>query len=146
VPPAPVRWSVSAEDASGPQNLIVYIDRSDIHQGRLDELKAGIRQLVRFIESTEPQLMAYGFHIAEDGAQMTVVAVHPDSGSLELHLKIGAAEFRKLAHLITLREIEVFGSLSPQALEMLQQKASALGGSSVRVHERFAGFTRPLSR
>jgi hypothetical protein len=136
---------VFAESASGPPGLVVYLDRSDIHQGALAELKAGIRRLVQFIESAEPQLMEYGFYIAEDTAQMTVVAVHPDSASLELHLEIGRDEFRKLAHLITLRETEVFGSVSPHALEMLRQKASALGGSSVRVHERFAGFTRPLT-
>ena len=136
---------MSADFESGP-SLIVYIDRSDIHQGGLDELKAGIQQLVTFIESAEPQLMAYGFYIDEDTGQMTVVAVHPDPASLELHLEIGRDEFRKLAHLITLREIEVFGSLSPHALGMLRQKASALGGDRVRVHEGFAGFTRPLSR
>ena len=134
-----------ADFGSGSPGLIVYIDRSDIHQGGLDELKAGIRQLVQFIESAEPQLMTYGFYIADEIGQMTVVAIHPDSASLELHLEIGRDEFRKLAHLITLREIEIFGSLSPHALEMLRQKASALGGHSVRVHEQFAGFTRQLS-
>jgi hypothetical protein len=137
---------VFANFGSGPPGLIVYIDRSDIHQGGLDELKAGIRQLVQFIESAEPQLIAYGFSIAEELGQMTVVAIHRDSASLELHVEIGRDGFRKLAHLITLQEIEIFGSLTPRALEMLRQKASALGGSSVRVHERFAGFTRPLSR
>jgi hypothetical protein len=136
---------VFANFGSGPPGLIVYIDRSDIHQGGLDELKAGVRKLVRFIESAEPQLMAYGFYLAEELGQMTVVAIHPDSASLELHLELGRDEFRKLAHLITLREIEIFGSLSPHALEMLRQKASALGGHSVRVHEQFAGFTRQLS-
>jgi len=136
---------VFADFGSGSPGLIVYIDRSDIHHGVLDELKAGIRQLVQFIESAEPQLMTYGFYIADEIGQLTVVAIHPDSASLELHLEIGRDEFRKLAHLITLREIEIFGSLSPHALEMLRQKASALGGHSVRVHEQFAGFTRQLS-
>ena len=31
--------------------LIVYIDHSEIREGRLDELKEGIRRLVEFIES-----------------------------------------------------------------------------------------------
>ena len=78
---------------------------------------------------------------------MTVVAVHPDSASLELHLQIGRAEFRKLAEMITLRQIEVYGSLSDKALTMLQEKATMLGGSGVTVHERFAGFdSLPTSR
>ena len=74
---------------------------------------------------------------------MTVVAVHPDSASLELHLEIGRTEFRKLADMITLRRIEVYGSVSAKARAMLQEKATMLGGSDVTVHERLAGFDRP---
>ena len=119
---------------------IVYIDRSDISKGRIPDLKAGIRRLVEVIESLEPQLITYGFYLDEEAARMTVVAVHPDSASLELHLQIGRTEFRKLADMITLRQIEVYGSLSDKALTMLQEKATMLGGSGVTVHERLSGF------
>lgn len=121
--------------------MIVYIDHSDIHEGRLEDLKEGIRRLVDFIETHEPQLTAYGFHLDEDAARMTVVAVHPDTASLELHLGIGNEEFRKLGEMITLRQIRVFGPVSDRAREMLEQKAEMLGGS-VSVSERFAGFAR----
>ena len=121
--------------------MIVYIDHSDIHEGRLEDLKEGIRRLVDFIETHEPQLTAYGFHLDEDAARMTVVAVHPDTASLELHLGIGNEEFRKLGEMITLRQIRVFGPVSDRAREMLEQKAEMLGGS-VSVSERFAGFSR----
>lgn len=122
--------------------LIVYIDHSDIHDGRLDELKEGIRRLVDVIEVREPRLVAYGFHLDEDAGRMTVTAVHPDSESLELHLEIGREEFRKLGEMVTLRQIEVYGSISDRAREMLEQKAAMLGGSSVTVSERFEGFAR----
>ena len=121
--------------------MIVYLDHSDIHEGRLEDLKEGIRRLVDFIETHEPQLTAYGFHLDEDAARMTVVAVHPDTASLELHLEIGNEEFRKLGEMITLRQIRVFGPISDRAREMLEQKAEMLGGS-VSVSERFAGFAR----
>jgi hypothetical protein len=125
---------------------IVYIDRSDIREGKFEELKAGIRGLVEFVETHEPQLIAYGFYVDEEAGQMTVVAVHPDSASLELHMDIAGSEFRKLAQLITLRAIEVYGRLSDKALELLRQKAAILGDSgSVVVHERYAGFVRLLS-
>jgi len=74
---------------------------------------------------------------------MTVVAVHPDSASLELHMEIGSAEFRKLAHLLTLTSIECYGRPSERALEQLWEKAATLGDSgSVVSIGRFAGFTR----
>jgi hypothetical protein len=128
---------------SGGSGLIVYIDRSDIRKGREEDLKAGIRRLVQVIESKEPQLISYGFHFDDEAGRMTVVAVHPDSASLELHLEIGQAEFRRLADMVTLRQIEVFGSISEKALALLEQKATMLGGNGVLMHRRFAGFDHP---
>ena len=127
-------------DGSG---LIVYIDRCDVSEDRQQDLKAGIRRLVDVIQSLEPQLNSYAFHLDDEAAVMTVVAVHPDSASLELHLEIGRTEFHKLADMITLRQIEVYGSVSDKARAMLQEKATMLGGSDVTVQERFAGFDRP---
>jgi hypothetical protein len=73
---------------------------------------------------------------------MTVVAVHPDSASLERHMDIGSGEFRKLAHLVTLTGIECYGQPSDRALEQMRQKADVLGdGGAVVSIERFAGFT-----
>lgn len=72
----------------GTADLIVYIDRSDIRRGRFGDLKDGIRRLVEFIESREPQLIAYSFHLDEETTRMTVVAVHPDSASLEQKAKM----------------------------------------------------------
>jgi hypothetical protein len=122
---------------------IIYIDHSDIHEGALDELKEGVRALVDFIDAREPQLIAYGFHIDDDAMSMTVVAVHPDSASLELHLEVGGPEFRKLAHLLTLTSIECYGRPSEKAMEQLRQKAAALGdGKGIVSVGRYAGFAR----
>ena len=128
----------------GPRDVdvIIYVDHSDIHEGRLEELEEGIRRLVGVVEELEPRLLAYGFHIDEAARRLTVTAVHPDSRSLELHLEIGREEFRSLADMVTLTRIEVYGSISDRAREMLEQKATMLGGSGVAVHERFAGFAR----
>ena len=122
---------------------IVYIDHSTITDGSLDELKAGVQRVVEFIEAREPQLLSYGFHIDEDAGTMTVVAVHPDAASLELHLRIGGPEFRRLAPLLTLTRIECYGQPSEAALAQLREKAAALGdGATVIAIHRSAGFSR----
>ena len=122
---------------------IVYIDHSVIREGSLEELKAGVQRLVEFIEAREPQLISYGFHIDEDAGTMTVVAVHPDSASLELHMDVGGAEFRKLSHLLTLTGIECYGRPSERAVAQMREKAAALGeGGAVVSIGRFAGFAR----
>ena len=133
---------MSGHRTGGGSEPIVYIDRSHIRKDSIDELKAGVQRLVEFIDAHEPRLITYGFYIDEDAAKMTVVAVHPDSESLERHMEIGGGEFRKLAHLVTLTTIECYGRPSERALDQLRQKAAALGdaGAVVTVG-RFAGFT-----
>jgi hypothetical protein len=122
---------------------IVYIDRSEILDGKLEELKKGIDELVAFVERHEPQLISYGFFIDEQAARMTVVAVHPDSASLEFHMDIAGAEFRKLSGFISLLSIEVYGRPSNKAMKQLRQKALMLGeGERVMVQEPQAGFAR----
>lgn len=122
---------------------IVYIDRSDIHAGKVDDVRAAIGHLVGFIEEREQQLIDYRFSIDEVSRTMALVAIHPDSVSLEFHMEVGSAEFRKLAPLIALRSIEVFGQPSEKALEQLARKAEMLGQDAILVvHKPFAGFTR----
>lgn len=135
------REHMTAESQPG-SDVLIYVDHSAIHEGCVDDLKEGVRRLVDVIEELEPQLIAYGFHFDEVAGEMTVTAVHPDSASLELHLEIGREEFRKLGGMLTLTGIEVYGSISPRARAMLEQKAAMLGGSGVNVQERHAGFVR----
>ncbi len=125
----------------GRSEPIVYIDRSEIRRDSIEQLKAGVRRLVDLIDAREPRLIAYGFYIDEEAAEMTVVAVHPDSASLELHMDVGAEEFRKLAPLLKLTAIECYGRPSARALEQLRRKAAALGdGATVVSIGRTAGF------
>lgn len=121
---------------------IVYIDTSAIREGRLEQLEAAMTRLATFVETNVPQLISYGFFLDEGQAQMTVVAVHPDSASLEFHMDVGADEFRRFADLIDLLRIEVYGQVSATVLDRLQQKARMLGGGRVVVHELYAGFAR----
>jgi quinol monooxygenase YgiN len=122
---------------------IVYIDSSEIRPGKLEEVKKAISELVEFVEEHEPQLISYGFYINEESSAMTVVAVHPDSASMEFHMEIGGPEFRKMAEFIDLRLIEVYGEPSGTVLNKVRQKAQMLGEEGrVVVHDLQAGFAR----
>ena len=121
---------------------IVYIDTSAIRDGKLDELEGAMRHLAAFVDANVPQLISYGFFLDEKRTRMTVVAVHRDSASLEFHMDVGGAEFRKFAHLIELLTIEVYGAISDDVLERLHEKAQMLGDGTVTVHEHYAGFAR----
>lgn len=125
-------------------NPIIYIDRSRVHAGSAERLKQGIDEVVAFIESKEPQLLYYGFHLSDDGSRMTVVAIHPDTASVELHMDVGAAAFKSLAEFIELEAIEVYGETSDRMLEQLHRKAEMLGdgNTQVIVDGLHAGFAR----
>lgn len=121
---------------------IVYVDTSVIREGKQQELEAAMNNLAGFVEANMPRVIYYGFFLDEDQTEMTVVAVHPDSESLELHMDTGAEEFRKFAELIDLSRIEVYGAVSDGVLERLDEKARALGSGTVAVRELYAGFAR----
>lgn len=121
---------------------IVYVDTSALRPGKLEDLEAAMRHLAAFVEANVPQLMSYGFFLDENRTHMTVVAVHPDSASLEFHMDVGGAEFRKFADLIDLLTIEVYGAISDDVLARLRHKARMLGEGTVAVHEFYAGFAR----
>jgi len=122
---------------------IYYVDRSDILEGSLEEVREGMRDLAAFVEEREPQLIAYHCCIDEAESTMSVLAVHPDSDSMELHMTLGGPKFKAFAPLIRLRAIDVYGRPTPAVVERLHQKAEMLGGGTVTLHTLEAGFTRP---
>jgi hypothetical protein len=121
---------------------IVCVDTSTIREGKLEDLKHAMQSLAECVETNVPQLLSCAFFLDRDQSQMTVVAVHPDSSSLESHLDVGADEFRKFADLMDLEGIEVYGAASQAVLERLHVKARALGKGTVSQHDFSAGFAR----
>ncbi len=121
---------------------IVYIDVSEIRDGKLEDLRIAMKELAAFVEANEPQLSSYGFFLDEERSRMTVVAVHPDSDSIEFHMDIGGPEFCKFTELSRLQRIEIYGRITEGALERLHQRTELLGSGTVTVHELHSGFTR----
>jgi quinol monooxygenase YgiN len=121
---------------------IVSIDSSEIHEGRLEELKTAMKELVEFVDANEPQPIVYNVYLNEDGTRMTVVQVHPDSASMEFHMTVAGSAFPKFSEFVTLSRIDIYGKPTAKLLEQMRQKARALGNAALVVHELHAGFTR----
>jgi hypothetical protein len=121
---------------------IVYVDVSRVRDGKVEELETAMHGLALFVEANMPRVRSYGFFLNEARTTMTVVALHPDSASLELHLDAGTDEFGRFAELIELVRIEVYGRVSRGVLDRLHAKARLLGGGTVAVHDLHAGFAR----
>ena len=123
---------------------IVYVDTSDVREGALEGLKAGIKELVDFVDANEPRLIAYSVYFNDDGTRMTVVNVHPDSASLEYHMEVAGPVFRQFVELVTLSSIRLYGEPSEKLLKQLHEKARVLGRGAVlvEVEALHAGFDR----
>jgi hypothetical protein len=127
-------------------DAIVYVDTSDVREGALEELKAGIKELVDFIDANEPRIIAYNVYFTDDGSRMTVVQVHPDSASLEYHMEVAGPVFRQFVELVTLSSIHIYGDASEKLLKQVHEKAQLLGRGAVVVATLHAGFTRSVVR
>jgi hypothetical protein len=99
-------------------------------------------ELVELVEANEPRLIAYNVYLTDDSTRMTVVHVHPDSASLEFHMKVAGPAFPKFAEFIKLLTIDVYGEPSDILVEQMRQKARMLGNGTVRIHGLHAGFAR----
>lgn len=121
---------------------IVFIDSSEIREGKLEELKMALKELVEFVEANEPRPIAYNVYINEGGTLMTVVQVHPDSASMEFHMKVAGPAFPKFKELIKLSAMDIYGRPSDSLVEQMRQKAQMLGNARVVVHELHAGVSR----
>jgi len=121
---------------------IVYVDTSEVRPGRLEELKAAMDDLARFVQANEPQLLAYHVYFNDDGTRMTVLHINPDSASLELHMEVAGPRFPPIGEFIKMLSIDVYGRPDGGLVQRLRQKAEMLGSGNVRVHDFHTGFSR----
>lgn len=121
---------------------IVFVDRSDVREGKLEELKVALKELADFVDANEPRPIAYNAYLDPEGTTMTVVQVHPDSASMEDHMTAAAHLFPRFGDLLAMRSMDVYGTPSDALLETMRRKAEMLGAETVGVHGLHAGFTR----
>jgi hypothetical protein len=121
---------------------IIYVDHSEIRKGKIVEVKAATKELAEFVETNESRIIAYNVYFTKDSTAMTVFHVHPDSASLETHMKIAGPKFSKFINMIKLLTIDVYGSPDNELLEQIRLKAQMLGNAVVQIHEFHTGFFR----
>ena len=121
---------------------IIVVDSSEIREGKLEELKAALTELVEFVEAKEAEALAYNIHFDESGTRMAVVQIHPSSASMEFHMEVAGPIFRRFMDLLTLSRVDFYGRPSERLLDQMRRKARVLGNAPVVVNELHAGFAR----
>lgn len=123
---------------SGP---LIFVSHSKVKPGKLEVYQAHCAAANELVESEEPRMIAFNTYASADGTDVSTVQVHPDSESLDLHLKLFAEKLMDRAfEALDSYEINVYGRPSDAALALLGE----MPGLRVRVlpvHE--GGFLRP---
>jgi hypothetical protein len=121
---------------------LVFVDTSEVREGKLDELKTVINDLAEFVRVNEPRPILYNVYLSEDGTRMTVIQAHPDSASMQYHMKLAGPVFTRFVELIRMSSMDVYGAPSDELREQMRQKALMLGAGGLTVHELAGGFVR----
>ena len=99
----------------------IFIGTHGLQEGKIAEFEESFADLVRVVEENEPRMIAFNGYANEEGTEVAVVQVHPDTDSMEHHMQVVAQHIED-AYANLLEEttsIQVFGHLSEAAREMM---------------------------
>ena len=120
----------------------IYVGTTTIKAGKLDEARKRIAELVDFVETNEPRMIAFHCFLDEEGSKLTVLQVHPDSASMELHLQINAKHFATAFDYLDTQVSEQFYGPMSEALASELAKWDEPGVAVTRMPVHEGGFTR----
>ena len=124
---------------SGP---FIYIGTTTIKPGKLDEARKHVAELVDFVETNEPRMIAFHCFLDDEGSKLTVLQVHPDSASMEFHMQVNAKHFATAFDYLDAQVSEQFYGTISETLASELAKWDEPGVSITRMPVHDSGFTR----
>lgn len=120
----------------------IYVGTYTIKAGKAEEARKRIAELVDFVETNEPRMIAFHCFLDEEASKMAVVQVHPDSASMEFHLQVNARHFTTaFDYLESFMSDQYYGVMSETlAAELSKWDDPNVTVTRMPVHE--GGFTR----
>ncbi len=119
---------------------IVFIFRLKVREGRLNDLKRYLGEINEFVAANEPRVIIYGQYIDDGGSEMTDIQIHPDSESMELHMRVAGQRIAEAFEYVETKSVEVCGTLSDALVEQMRRVAGS--GVPVSIKSHLGGFDR----
>jgi quinol monooxygenase YgiN len=140
------KHSLLKEKGEDPMAPLIYVGTTRVKPGRLEALRTQLAELVDFVETNEPRMIAFHTFLDEPGETLGIVQVHPDSASMEFHMQVNARHFATAwDNLDTSITEQYYGPVSPGlAAELAKWDDPAV--SVVRLATHQGGFTRSSVR
>lgn len=125
---------------SGP---FIFIGTYRIKDGKLEEARKRVQDLVDLVERNEPRLIAFNVYLDEAGTRLAAVQVHPDPASMEHHLSVISDHLTEgFDYLESTDGQQVYGPPSETLSALLRRHCDPKASTTfLPVHE--AGFVRP---
>ena len=121
----------------------IFIATNRLKEGKLEAERKRVPGLSDFIEANEPRILAFNEYANDDGTEVGVVQVHPDTDSFEFHMGVvrerAARAYEETLDATT--SIHVFGTPTETIMEMLRRAAGTGVQFTVKPHH-LGGFTR----
>ena len=121
----------------------IFIATNKLKTGKLEAERRRVPGLVDFIEANEPRLISFNEYASDEGTEVGVVQVHPDTESFELHMSVvrerAARAYEETLDATT--SIQVFGEPTETILEMLR-RAAGEGVQYIVKQHHLGGFIR----
>lgn len=114
---------------------VIYVDRFQVAEDRVEDFKRYAAELASFVEENEPGVRSYHYYMDEDGGAGTAVFIFGSPEALDRHLDLVSTRFQEGYELLRASEIELLGRPSERAVAM----ATSFGGRS---KASIAGFSR----
>jgi hypothetical protein len=121
-------------------NELIFVGTYAIPEGTYDAFDAANAQMGDFIRTHEPRIISWHTYVNAAHTEATSIHVHPDSASLEFHMRVAASRVRGGTEMLEIRRVELYGEPSEQLVEQLRQVSERSGGWPVTVKSRLRGF------
>jgi hypothetical protein len=122
---------------------LIFVFNLALQEGKFDDYKSYADELVEFVETKEPRLIAFEVYADDEGRQVTNIFIHPDAESEDFHMQVAAEKVNEGSQFVdfTRMTIDVYGRPSDAVLQELNKMADS--GVPVRVNSRhLGGFLR----
>jgi quinol monooxygenase YgiN len=122
---------------------LIYVGHYTIKPGNQEDARRRLAELVDFVETNEPRMIAFHAYLDRDSNTVSIVQVHPDSASMEFHMQVNAKHFAtSFDWLDTSMSGQYFGPIS----EALAAELAKWDEASTHLPVHAAGFTRTTVR
>jgi quinol monooxygenase YgiN len=116
-------------------NHAQFIVEFTLQAGQQDSFKQQLREIIPFIESTEPGALIYEFYFNSDESRCYVTERYADSEAMLAHLANVNSRLQEILKISSISRLEIYGALSPEAHAV----AASLGANFLT---HFDGFSR----